>query len=210
MKNNKINKRLLKLLYDHKEEHVGSCFTMVDILYEIFEKKKDDDIVIVSNGHAAYALYTFLDAYYEHIDCDELADKHGGHPNRDEKNHIYCSTGSLGSGIIIAVGRALANPNRKVYVTISDGECAEGSVWEALRFISDNNIKNIEVHCNANGWACYDTIDVNVLEKRLKSFLPEIIVHRTNLNMLSFLKGQNAHYMIMNEKEYNQGLKELS
>ena len=44
MKNNKINKRLLKLLYDHKEEHVGSCFTMVDILYEIFEKKKDDDI----------------------------------------------------------------------------------------------------------------------------------------------------------------------
>ena len=83
-------------------------------------------------------------------------------------------------------------------------------MWEALRFISDNNIKNIEVHCNANGWACYDIIDVNILEKRLKSFLPEIIVHRTNLNMLSFLRGQNAHYMIMNEEQYKQGLKELS
>ena len=53
------------------------------------------------------------------------------------------------------------------------------------------NIKNIEVHCNANGWACYDTIDVEVLERRLKSFLPSIIIHKTNLNMLSFLCAQH-------------------
>jgi len=210
MDKSKVKRRLLKLLYDHKEEHVGSCFTMVNILDDIFKKKNEEDIVIVSNGHAAYALYIFLEMYYDHIDADDLAIRHGGHPNREEENHIYCSTGSLGSGIMIAVGRALANPNRKVYVTISDGECAEGSVWEALRFISDKNIKNIEVHCNANGWACYDTIDVEVLERRLKSFLPSIIIHKTNLNMLSFLKGQNAHYMIMSENEYKQGLKELS
>jgi len=209
MNKRKINKRLLKLLYDHKEEHVGSCFTMVDILCEIFEKKKEDDIVIISNGHAAYALYTILEYYYDHIDADDLATRHGGHPNREEENHIYCSTGSLGSGIIIAVGRALANPKRKVYVTISDGECAEGSVWESLRFIADHNIQNIEVHCNANGWACYDPINIDTLEKRLKAFLPTIKIHKTNLNMLSFLKGQNAHYMIMNEEEYKQGIKEL-
>ena len=104
---------------------------------------------------------------------------------------------------------ALANKNRKVYVTITDGECAEGSVWEALRFIADKNVDNIEVHCNANGWACYDTIDVNTLEKRLKSFLPSIHIHKTNFNMLSFLKGLNAHYMIMTEEEYKQGLKEI-
>lgn len=208
MNKSEINKRLLKLLYDHKEEHVGSCFTMVNILDEIFTKKNKDDIVIVSNGHAAYALYVFLEKYYD-INADMLALKHGGHPNLDEKNHIYCSTGSLGSGIIIAVGRALANPNRKVYVTISDGECAEGSVWEALRFIADYNIKNIEVHCNANGWACYDTINTNTLEKRLKAFLPSIKFHKTNLNMLSFLKGLDAHYMILNEEQYKQGLKEL-
>ena len=209
---NKLNikQRLLKLLYDHKEEHVGSCFTMVDILDNIFSKKDKNDIVIVSNGHAAYALYTLLEKYYDHINADDLAKRHGGHPNREEKNHIYCSTGSLGSGIIIAVGRALANPDRKVYVTISDGECAEGSVWEALRFIADKKIENIEVHCNANGWACYDTINVNNLEKRLKSFLPSIIFHRTNFNMLSFLKGLDSHYMIINKEQYKQGLKELS
>ena len=209
MKDVKLHKRLLKLLYDHQEEHVGSCFTCLDIIDEIFAKKKEDDIFVLSNGHAAYALYCVLEKYYDHVDADDLATRHGGHPNRDEKNHIYCSTGSLGSGIVIAVGRALANKSRKVYVTITDGECAEGSVWEALRFIADKNVKNIEVHCNANGWACYDTIEVDVLEKRLKAFLPEIHVHKTNFNVLSFLRGLNAHYMIMNEEQYKQGLKEL-
>jgi len=206
----KLNKRLLKLLYDHKEEHVGSCFTCIDILDNIFKNKNPEDIFILSNGHAGYALYSILEKYYSHIDADKLAEKHMGHPNLDEKNHIYCSTGSLGSGIIIAIGRALANPNRKVYVTLSDGECAEGSVWEGLRFIEDYGVKNIEIHVNCNGWACYDTIDILKLEKRLKAFLPSIIIHKTNFDRLSFLKGLDSHYMILDKKQYEQGLKELS
>ena len=205
----KLNQRLLKLLYDHKEEHVGSCFTCLDIIDNIFKNKSKEDIFILSNGHAAYALYSILEKYYDDINADDLAKKHGGHPNLDEKNKIYCSTGSLGSGIIIAIGRALGNPNRKVYVTLSDGECAEGSVWEGLRFIEDYGLKNIEVHVNCNGWACYDIINVNTLEKRLKAFLPSIHIHRTNFNKLSFLKGLDSHYMILNEEQYTQGLKEL-
>lgn len=201
-------KRLLKLLYDHNEEHVGSCFTMIDILDNIFSSKKDDDIVIVSNGHAAYALYTILEKYYD-IDADDLAKRHGGHPNREEINHIYCSTGSLGSGLPIAVGRALSIPYRKVYVTLSDGECAEGSVWESLRFIKTANMKNIEVHVNANGWACYDPIDVDYLEDRLKAFLPEIIVHRTSVEQFTFLTGLSAHYMKLTKDQYETGLKTL-
>ena len=210
MQDKQLNQRLLKLLYDHKEEHVGSCFTCLDIIDNIFKKKNKEDIFILSNGHAAYALYSVLEKYHDNVDADDLAKKHGGHPNLDEENHIYCSTGSLGSGIIIAIGRALGNPNRKVYVTLSDGECAEGSVWEGLRFIADYGLKNIEVHVNCNGWACYDTIDVNVLEKRLKAFLPSIYIHKTNFNKLSFLKGLDSHYIILNEDQYNQGQKELS
>ena len=109
MENKKLHKRLLKLLFDHNEEHVGSCFTCVDIIDEIFKNKNEDDIFILSNGHAAYALYVILEKYYAHVDADKLVEKHGGHPNWDEENHIYCSTGSLGSGIAIAVGRALGN-----------------------------------------------------------------------------------------------------
>lgn len=205
----KLHQRLLKLLYDHNEEHVGSCFTCIDIIDDIFENKKEDDIFILSNGHASYALYSILEKY-ENIDADMLAKKHGGHPNRDEENKIFCSTGSLGSGLPIAVGRALSNPNRMVYVTISDGECAEGSIWEALSFIHKNKINNIEVHVNANGWACYDAIDVDNLENRLKSFLPNIKFHRTSVEQFPFLTGLSAHYIKLTEEQYLEGMNLLN
>lgn len=204
-----LHKRLLKLLYDHNEEHVGSCFTCIDIIDDIFERKQKDDVFILSNGHAAYALYSILEKYHN-IDADKLVKKHAGHPNWDEENLIDCSTGSLGSGLPIAVGRALANKNRKVYVTISDGECAEGSIWEALRFIKTQNIKNIEVHVNANGWACYDPIDVEYLETRLKAFLPEIIIHKTSVEQFPFLTGLSAHYMKLTKEEYELGIEILN
>ena len=78
----------------------------------------------------------------------------------DEEAGIFCSTGSLGLGITIALGRAVANKNRKVWVLVSDGECAEGSVWEALKTIVEQDITNIEVHVNANGYAAYRNVDL--------------------------------------------------
>jgi transketolase len=204
-----LKKRLLKLLYEHKEEHVGSCFSCIDIIDDIFARKKPEDIFVLSNGHAAYALYCILEKYLG-VDADKLVEKHLGHPNYDPANGIYCSTGSLGQGITIAAGAAVASPHKKVYVTITDGECAEGSVWEALRFIHDRNLNNIEVHVNANGYACYDPVDVDYLEKRCKAFLPSINFHRTKVGQLSFLRGIEAHYMKMTAEEYEQGIKELS
>ena len=212
MRDLQLNKRLLKLLYDHNEEHVGSCFSCIDIIDDIFSKKHEDDIFILSNGHAAYALYTILEKYYDHIDADELVRKHGGHPNLDEDNHIYCSTGSLGMGIMMAVGRALGNPNRTVHVMISDGESTEGSVWEALRFIEEKGVKNIEVHVNANGYACYDEMDVDYLERRCKAFLPRIHYHRTEKETFPFpfLHGIDAHYLKINDDQYVQALEILN
>ena len=72
----KLHKNLLDLLYKNKEEHVGSCFSCIDYLDEIWSNKKKDDIFILSNGHAAYALYVLLEKY-EGIDAQELVDKHG-------------------------------------------------------------------------------------------------------------------------------------
>ena len=159
-----LYKRILDIAYKHKSSHLGSYFSAIDIIDEIFNSKDKDDIFILSSGHAALAQYVAIEKYYG-IDAEELFKKHGGHPHRDEENNIYCSTGSLGMGITVAVGRALANPNRKVYVLLSDGECAEGSVWESLRFIKEQNIENIEVYVNANGYAAYDTVDTHILLK---------------------------------------------
>tara|TARA_B100001057_G_scaffold501275_1_gene623045 strand:- start:49848 stop:50492 length:645 start_codon:yes stop_codon:yes gene_type:complete len=208
VKDTKLVYRLLKLLYDHNEEHIGSCFSTLDVLDRIYTEKSPDDIVILSNGHAAYALYVILEKY-ENIDADYLAKKHLGHPNRDIEDNIYCSTGSLGQGITVGVGAALASPDKKIYITISDGECSEGSVWESLAFIHKMNLTNIEVTAIVNGYAGYETVDRDYLKKRLKSFLPNIVIHEVNGYEISFIKDLEAHYMKLDEKMYKTALKEL-
>jgi transketolase len=196
-----LKKRILEIAYKNKLSHLGSYLSSLGIIEEIYKKKNPEDIFILSSGHAALALYVVLEKYENKI-AEYLLKKHGGHPHRDEENGIYCSTGSLGMGITVAVGRALANPKRKVYVLISDGESAEGSVWEALRFIYEQNIRNIEVYININGYAAYDKIDTEYLSKRLLSFLPNINLRYTSVNQYPFLKGINAHYHAMSEEDY--------
>ena len=196
-----LKKRILEIAYKNKLSHLGSYLSSVDIIDKIYAKKDPKGIFILSSGHAALALYVVLEKY-ENRDAEELFKKYGGHPHRAEKDGIYCSTGSLGTGITIATGRAIANPKRKVYVLISDGECAEGSIWESLRFIKEYPINNIEIHVNINGYAAYDKVDVEYLSNRLKIFLPNINLHYTTVNQTSFLKGLNAHYHVMTEEDY--------
>ena len=200
-----LKKRILEIAHKHKLGHLGSYLSAVPIIDEIYRNKSSEDIFILSSGHAALALYVVLEKY-EGKNAEELFIKHGGHPHRDEKNGIYCSTGSLGLGITVAVGRALANKNRKVYVLISDGESAEGSVWEALRFIKESNLPNIEIYVNVNGYAAYDKVDVKYLVDRLKVFLPTINIRYTSVNQYSFLRGLNAHYHVMSEEDYKSTL----
>jgi|TARA_R110000782_G_scaffold153248_1_gene245741 transketolase len=200
-----LKKRILEIAYKHKLGHLGSYLSAAGIIDEIYKNKDPNDIFILSSGHAALALYAALEKY-EGKNAEELFIKHGGHPHRDEENGIYCSTGSLGLGITVAVGRALANKNRKVHVLISDGESAEGSVWEALRFIKESNLSNIEVYVNVNGYAAYDKVDIKYLVDRLKIFLPTINIKYTSVNQYPFLRGLNAHYHIMSEKDYKSTL----
>ena len=193
----KLKKRVLDIAYKNRLSHLGSYFSSLEVIDEVFQSMDlDNDIFILSSGHAALALYAVIEKYYN-IDAEMLFNKHGGHPHRDEKNRLYCSTGSLGLGLTVAVGRAMANPKQTVHCLISDGECAEGSIWEALKFIYKNNVKNIKVHVNVNGYCAYDKVDVEYLAKRLQTFLPDINIRYTNVNSFPFLRGLNAHYHVM-------------
>lgn len=205
MIDNTLIKRILEIAYNNKLSHLGSYFSCVGIIDKIYSKMEQDDIFILSCGHAALALYACNEKYFN-IDAEEMFQKHGGHPHRDEQNKIFCSTGSLGLGLTIGVGRALAKKDRKVYVLISDGECAEGSIWEALKSIKELDIKNIEVHVNINGYAAYMEIDKQYLADRLKVFLPEINIHYTTVEQYPFLRGLNSHYHVMSEEDYKQVL----
>jgi transketolase len=202
-----LKRRVLEIGFKNNLSHLGSYFSALNIIDKIYAQMSEDDIFILSSGHAAVALYAVIEKYHN-ISAEELFKKHGGHPHRDEENKIYCSTGSLGLGLTVAVGRALADRSRDVYCLISDGECAEGSIWESLRFIQENNIKNIKVYVNINGYAAYDAVDEKYLSDRLKVFYPDINLEYTTVNHFSFLKGLNAHYHIMSEEDYSLALEE--
>lgn len=205
MSDNNLKKRILEIAYKNKLSHLGSYLSSVDIIDQIYAQMDINDIFILSCGHASLALYVCNEKYFG-VNAEEIFNKHGGHPHHDELNKIYCSTGSLGLGITVGVGRALANKDRVVHVLISDGECAEGSVWEALKTIKEQCINNITVHVNINGYAAYMEVDQQYLVDRLKAFLPEIKIHYTNVECLPFLKGLNAHYHIMSDDNYQESL----
>jgi transketolase len=188
--------RLCDLTYKHKLSHFGSCMTTLPILEHIYETKKESDIVVLSAGHAGLALYVILEKYEGH-DAEELLEKHGIHPCRDVDHGIHVSTGSLGSGILVAVGYALADRSRDVHVIISDGECAEGSVWEALALAYKINLKNLKIHVNVNGYSAYDRVNVLNLWLRIKVFYWRTRVWFTKSPSISFLNGLRAHYHVM-------------
>ena len=89
---------------------------------------------------------------------------------------------------------------------ISDGECAEGSIWESLRYVQEKKLDNIEIYVNINGYAAYDSVDKEYLTNRLKVFYPNINLRYTSVNQFPFLRGLNAHYHVMSEQDYDQAM----
>ena len=192
--------RLLELTVSNKLGHLSSTFTTLPILEYIFKHKKRDDKVILSNGHGGLALYTILEKEYGH-DAQRMYEDFGIHPYRDVSRNSYASTGSLGSGILIATGMAMGNKNDTVHCVISDGESHEGSVWEALSFIQRNCLKNIKVYVNMNGFCAYDTIDEDYLQTRLKAFLPDIHIFKTRVPNFHKLEGLKGHYNVIDKED---------
>ena len=198
-----LQRRLVDITYQERLSHLSSTLSALPIIEEIYAERKDDEVFILSNGHAGLALYVVLEKYYG-VDPVEMLHTHGIHPGKDAFNHLYCSTGSSGSGLPIAVGRALATPEKRVFCMISDGECAEGSIWESLRFIHEHPVDNLEVYVNINGLGAYDAIDSGYLVKRLQCFLPRIHIKMSRPPRWSFAEDLLTHYYVLNEENYQE------
>lgn len=194
-------RRIVDITYQERLSHLSSTLSALPIIEEIYGQRQDNEVFILSNGHAGLALYVVLEKYYG-VDPVAMLHKHGIHPGRDLENHLYCSTGSLGSGLPIAVGHALATPEKNVYCMISDGECAEGSIWEALRFIHEQQINNLHVYVNINGMGAYDMIDREYLEQRLRAFLPRINIRHSDPTEFEFAQGLLTHYYVLKPEDY--------
>jgi transketolase len=240
----------LKMCHDAKASHIGSCLSCADILAVLYnEILQKDDKLIISKGHCAAAVYSAL---YESgkgrigRNCIKKPDLDfysqngemlGGHVTYGIAG-VEFSTGSLGHGLPVACGMALANRNQRVFCLMGDGETNEGSVWEAARFaneqkldnlivIIDNNKlqsfseckDNLRVKFEAFGWMVKTTSGNNV--SRLSATLNHlrnhhfkmpkcIIAHTVKGRGVSFMENSlDYHYKYPNNEELKMALEEL-
>lgn len=143
--------------------HLPTSFSIVELLCAVYETMKHDpqnpswperDIFILSKGHGALGFYAVL-AHYGYFKVDELKtfgayeSRLGCHPDRFKVPGVEASTGSLGHGIALAAGMALAfkmaGSPRRAFTIVGDGESNEGSVWEAIMVASHQRLNNLSV-----------------------------------------------------------------
>lgn len=159
-----IRKNILQISKKTGHGHIPSCFSVVEILYALYQSMRHDpkdpgwdkrDIFILSKAHASLAYYCVLAAcrYFDISRVDTFGgfeSSFGCHPDRLKVPGVEASTGSLGHGIGLAVGAALAmkikkEPGRRVFTLIGDGESNEGSVWEAVMVAANLKLDNLTI-----------------------------------------------------------------
>lgn len=195
-----IRKIVLSLSHKYGTAHLGSSLSCADILAVLFtsqlqnyvprEWNKSNDFFILSKGHAATTLYACL---YQNnfITWEELQDysqpgsKLEEHPNSSIPGVITAS-GSLGHGLSFACGLALGqkvkNMNRHTYVVMSDGECNEGTVWEAAMFASAKGLRGLTVLIDHNGWQATGPIQESIGAIKISELFNAFGWHAVDVN----------------------------
>jgi transketolase len=233
----KIRKHALLMTHKANSSHIGSCLSIADILAVLYFKilnirpEQPDwperDRFILSKGHAAAAMYATL-AERGFIPAKLLEEFHknnsllAGHVSHVVPG-VDASTGSLGHGLSMGCGMALCgkadNKSYRVFVLTGDGECDEGSIWEAALFASHHQLDNLIIivdHNRLQGFGAVDKIldlapfsdkwrafgwevkeinghDISEIEKTLAN-LP-IKSNKPTCIIAKTIKGKGVHFM---------------
>lgn len=188
-----IRKSIVTMNARSNASHSGTALSAVDILTVLYFKvmnikvdkpqKQNRDKFILSKGHGSSALYAtlaekgffdknLLDGFY--VDNGTLP----GHLDKEAVPGVEVSSGSLGHGLSIGIGMALANKlnkyDSKIYVMCGDGELNEGSMWEAIMFAPQKQLNNLTLIVDYNKLQGYgkthEIIDLEPLKDKFESF----------------------------------------
>lgn len=254
----KVRIHVLNMVNNAQSSHIGAAYSIVEILVTLYSRimKVDPknptwnerDKFILSKAHGSTALYavlseigffpqSYLEKYY--VDGGILP----GHLDRTSGLGIEYSIGSLGHGLSVGVGMAIANQQNnnpgRIFVLLSDGECDEGSVWEAIMLASHLKLKNLiaivdynkiqsfgrtnEVinlepivdRWNSFGWNVHE-VDGHNFEELIHALekpheRPKVIIANTVKGKgVSFMENTlDWHYKSPNKEQYEQALREI-
>jgi transketolase len=179
-----LRRTIVKMLQSARRGHLGAAFSLVEIMRVLYDdvlrfdasrpKWANRDRCILSKGHGCLALYTLLadkgffpeEELWKFCTTDGIL---GGHPDMGKVPGVEASTGALGHGLSIGVGFALnarhMNSGSRVFVVMGDGECNEGSVWEAAMCAGKHKLTNLVALVDYNKHQSYSsTYEVQDLE----------------------------------------------
>jgi transketolase len=173
-----LRRTIFKTICEGGGGHIPSCLSIVEILTVLYNKAMrvdpmnpqdpDRDRFILSKGHASVALYAVLadKGFITHEQLETYGHSPtmlGGHPDMYKVPGVEASTGALGHGFGFGVGMALAGKmdgkNYRVFTLLGDGECQEGSVWEAAMFAPQHNLDNLIAIIDYNKLQALDSLE---------------------------------------------------
>ena len=197
--------------------HIGGSLSMVEIMSALYIGAMKYDIndplwenrdrFILSKGHGAMALYAVLKEIGILTENDLLSFKKNGaelsaHPSLNQKLGIEFSSGSLGQGLSLGVGVSLAlkrknNNSSRIFVLLGDGECDEGSVWEAAACAAHYKLSNLVAIVDKNNLQydgkTEDVLSMNDIVEKWKSFGwdPIVVDGHSEEQLLQAFKSQS-------------------
>jgi len=215
---NKLKRDIIVTAYNAGDGHIPSALSCVGMIWNLYETMQPEDKFILSKGHGALALYVVL-AEKGIITRDELNSfcsfdsNLGGHPDANKIPEAVVSTGSLGHGLPMGIGMALAKKIKEedgiIYVLLCDGECNEGSIWESALLIKHLKLDNIVCYIDNNQSSAINLSGLNGM----------LSVFSNNFIALKMIKGDGVsmmeknpakwHHGIPNKEELDEILKEL-
>lgn len=173
-----LRKMIFTTAYKGNTGHLASAFSVIEILYVLYFKGimkydasnpqwENRDKLVMSKGQGSLALYSVLSkaGFFPEEELSmfcQPGSRLGGEPRLGDIPGVEASTGSLGHGLSYAVGMAMAykiqNMENHVYVIIGDGECQEGSVWEAAMAAANFKLDNMTVIMDNNKLQAMGTV----------------------------------------------------
>lgn len=250
-----IRKTLIKMHFYAQSGHISTGLSCIDLMVYLHARVLNEhDRFILSKGHGASSFYATLH-HFKKLNDDLLATYYldntllPAHPAAGAfPELITAATGSLGHGLSIATGMAYAakylnSANSRVpehvVALLSDGECNEGSVWEAALFAGHHGLNGLKVIIDANGLQGFgrteEVMNLEPLAKKWQAFgfkvrevnghnfehihqefspdkhRPLCLIARTIKGRgVSFMENQlEWHYRVLNTEQFHQAIKEL-
>ncbi|MBI3457046.1 MAG: transketolase [Candidatus Rokubacteria bacterium] len=188
-----LRRAIIDMLAAARRGHLGSAFSVVEILRVLYDDIlrydsgnpawPERDRCILSKGHGCLALYAVLadKGFFPNVQLARFCRPDGilgGHPEAGKVPGVEASTGSLGHGLSIGIGFALSARHerspRRVFVIVSDGECNEGSVWEAALAAGKHQLSNLTVLVDYNRQQSYgptaEVLDLEPFADKWRAF----------------------------------------